>query len=1037
MVKYRVYVENANQTSQVVSHLECQPYEISWCGDGVLDTQYGEQCDPAAPGQSPATCDPVTCKPKEATPQCSSTITGTQPNPISATTSGLCAVGVVDNFRSTTATDGTINYTWNCIQGGAVFSPQPTPPVCTANYKPTTPTDITIKKYAKTITTTGDSETAPVQIALGETFNYYYVFENTNTTAINNVVIKDTFPEYLSYTGNIIVTNPQGQDVTSDWTITKGAYPGTTRITLLLKKKTPLPANSGKYTVTIPVTLAANAPTTNSMRNVAYICGDGTTPVTGPGGEPICGNDNPPPPPNQPCTPENNPHKDPACIIPTAPTGMDLAIKKYIGTNDAQVGAPVTQNTGDAINYILRVQNVGSVTATGTTTVRDILPAGVEMNGTATGPNWTITYTTGSRLIEAVTTQQVASGAYFSDITVPVRVTAGASSTVRNDATVHNPNETNPCYADNRMPTGNEQACTRDPRNTDPAVFVTPGPGGGGTSYVGKKCVNNQATCVGYGSFDACIADLRATDTDARNKCYPSDSVGMNRCQNESLICSTGGGPGPNPPPGGGGYRCGDGALQPGEECDVIGASWCVSCKVTTVTIPGANPIISMWIKIPQLGNRNVGTNGYVTKNLSMDDTDVNGYRVVVGQGTNIFTLADQVVFGMKTEYRAPVMLEENKRFCLVSEGNAFAGQSSACTRVGDMGLALTPINGKNYLLLGAGDYQVKNGNTYQTITIANPKNEVPFFRGSQMYSPVGQTNLGPTLRDAFRASNLGDGSIFLIGCAAGENCTNPSSNTRIIQIPVKVSAAMVSSVGSAANRALQTFVGNISPFSSFLSTTSFITSTTSTNNATTVVSRPVQAIPSMNGQAGGTVTTVTELIQRYAVNGNQAILAVKGDLTVACPTGSTVFTMEGVRTVIVEGNLNINCNIGYASGDASSSWAWIAKNGDIKVYNGQNALSDGAVTNMAGVYVAIKETQGGTFNYSGNNTTQKILRVDGSFYGNAEPLFKSRLYARATGGYDILTTGTIINYSNRALMNPPPLLSQYLGNYQVQRVVQ
>jgi len=27
-------------------HTECKYYEISWCGDGVLDTSYGEVCDP-------------------------------------------------------------------------------------------------------------------------------------------------------------------------------------------------------------------------------------------------------------------------------------------------------------------------------------------------------------------------------------------------------------------------------------------------------------------------------------------------------------------------------------------------------------------------------------------------------------------------------------------------------------------------------------------------------------------------------------------------------------------------------------------------------------------------------------------------------------------------------------------------------------------------------------------------------------------------------------------------------------------------------
>lgn len=147
---------------------------------------------------------------------------------------------------------------------------------------------------------------------------------------------------------------------------------------------------------------------------------------------------------------------------------------------------------------------------------------------------------------------------------------------------------------------------------------------------------------------------------------------------------------------------------------------------------------------------------------------------------------------------------------------------------------------------------------------------------------------------------------------------------------------------------------------------------------------------------------------------------------------------MNGVRTVIVTGNLIIKCNLTYASNDTGSSWAWITKGGNILVYNGVGTLSDGAITNIAGVFVSVKEgANGGDITYTGNTTTQTILRVEGTLYGNATPLFNSRLYARATGAYDILTTGTILNYSNRALVSPPPLLSQYLRNYQVQRVVQ
>jgi hypothetical protein len=142
---------------------------------------------------------------------------------------------------------------------------------------------------------------------------------------------------------------------------------------------------------------------------------------------------------------------------------------------------------------------------------------------------------------------------------------------------------------------------------------------------------------------------------------------------------------------------------------------------------------------------------------------------------------------------------------------------------------------------------------------------------------------------------------------------------------------------------------------------------------------------------------------------------------------------MSGVRTVIVTGNLIIKCNIGYGSSDSTSSWAWIAKDGNIKIDNGDGTVAKKGITNLAGVFVAAT----GKFEPIDDKVTQAILRVDGTLYGNASPLFSSRLYARATGAYDIITTGTVISYSNRALVSPPPLLSQYLGTYQVQRVVQ
>ena len=91
------------------------------------------------------------------------------------------------------------------------------------------------------------------------------------------------------------------------------------------------------------------------------------------------------------------------------------------------------------------------------------------------------------------------------------------------------------------------------------------------------------------------------------------------------------------------------------------------------------------------------------------------------------------------------------------------------------------------------------------------------------------------------------------------------------------------------------------------------------------------------------------------------------------------------------------------------------------------------------GVYVAIPNsstpTTTGKFTSLGG-ATNNILRINGSLYGNADDLFRDRNYIRGTTAYDMLTTGVILSYSNRALTSPPPLLSQFLNNYSVTRVV-
>ncbi len=138
---------------------------------------------------------------------------------------------------------------------------------------------------------------------------------------------------------------------------------------------------------------------------------------------------------------------------------------------------------------------------------------------------------------------------------------------------------------------------------------------------------------------------------------------------------------------------------------------------------------------------------------------------------------------------------------------------------------------------------------------------------------------------------------------------------------------------------------------------------------------------------------------------------------------------IDGVRTLIVEGNLTINCNIAYVP-DTGASWAFIVKNGNIIIHPN--------ITNLAGVYLVIagSNNPSGQFRSVNDLTTNNILKVEGSMYGDPKPLFDSRLYVRGSSAYDILTPGVILNYSNRALVNPPPLLSEYLNNYTVNKVV-
>jgi hypothetical protein len=125
-------IANTVTTADDTQHVECQPYIVTWCGDGVRDTQLDwqglpyESCDDGAqngqPGKCNATCNgtvPNTPTPGVCGPSNGSTVP-------SVPVSGLC------NSGTPSAVTGSGPWNWSCIgaNGGPTVN-------CSANPTPT------------------------------------------------------------------------------------------------------------------------------------------------------------------------------------------------------------------------------------------------------------------------------------------------------------------------------------------------------------------------------------------------------------------------------------------------------------------------------------------------------------------------------------------------------------------------------------------------------------------------------------------------------------------------------------------------------------------------------------------------------------------------------------------------------------------------------------------------------------------------------------------------------------------------------------
>ena len=157
---------------------------------------------------------------------------------------------------------------------------------------------------------------------------------------------------------------------------------------------------------------------------------------------------------------------------------------------------------------------------------------------------------------------------------------------------------------------------------------------------------------------------------------------------------------------------------------------------------------------------------------------------------------------------------------------------------------------------------------------------------------------------------------------------------------------------------------------------------------------------------AGASVTSTGTALP---ITGNAVALTSKQNIELS---GSSWLGINSKRTYVINGTLTINRDIDTNN----NSVAFIAN--EIKIGSG--------VTRLDGIYIAnsIKWVSGWS-----------QLIVNGSLYGDASELIKARTYARGSSASSGIVTGILVNYSSRVLSDPPPLVSDFLKQYNLTKV--
>jgi len=92
-----IFIQNAHLSNLDIHENECFNVELQYCGDGIISPEFGETCDPLAPGFDETTCSVVSCTPIEVpTPRITVDKTDANPDDLDAN---------VDDFQTVNTGD--------------------------------------------------------------------------------------------------------------------------------------------------------------------------------------------------------------------------------------------------------------------------------------------------------------------------------------------------------------------------------------------------------------------------------------------------------------------------------------------------------------------------------------------------------------------------------------------------------------------------------------------------------------------------------------------------------------------------------------------------------------------------------------------------------------------------------------------------------------------------------------------------------------------------------------------------------------------